>query len=367
MDLTYPTMLAATSVLAWWLSGFDGAVTGESRAKDLKRRLIRCGITLVLMAVGLGAALGNSRFGGFIVVAVVLPLALIWTGCLSEAFARVFHRLVDSPDSREFDPNELTRELDTLAALVQQGKNNEAVQLAMKLKKSASGSPLALEATLFRVYDQMLTGNAASPALAEAQRLYDEGHCLQAEYRLQQVLKHEPGNLTAGIMLMKLYAENLHDRNRALALLRTFEQGRSVPTCFIDYARQRINEWFDPSSVRQKSVEDIESVLVQKKHEESPEEELHPKFSSVADLLAAGHLGTAIERLEGEIRENPHNFESRLQLAEAYGRYCCNFTRAREIVAKIETNPAFSPAQVRQAKAKLQEWRTRRPSGQFAS
>ena len=363
MDLTFPVILAVTAVVGWWLSGYDAEVTGENKVGDLKRRLIRCGVTLVLLAVGLGAALG-SRFGGFVFIAIIVPLAILWTGCLSEAFARAFHRLVDSPDSGEFDPNELTRELDTLAALVQQGKNDQAIQLCTKLKKSASGSPMALEATLFRIYDQLISGGAPSPDLAHAQQLYDEGHCLQAEYRLRQVLKHEPENLTAGLMLMKLYAENLRDRNRALALLRGFEQGRAVPSGFIEYARQRINEWFDPACVRIKKPEGIESMLVQKKQEEEPEDEMHPQFSAIADLLKSGRLGTAIERLETEIKNRPHDFDSRLQLAEAYGRYCCNFTRAREIVAKIETNPAFSPEQVRQAKTKLQEWRTRRPSSQ---
>jgi thioredoxin-like negative regulator of GroEL len=226
---------------------------------------------------------------------------------------------------------------------------------------------MALEATLFRIYDQLVSGAASSPALAEAQNLYDEGHCLQAEYRLRQMLKHEPENLTAGLMLMKLYAENLRDRNRALALLRAFEQGRAVPYGFIEYARQRINEWFDPATVRLKSPEGIESILVQRKQVEEPEEDMHPQFSSIADLLKSGRLGTAIERLETDIKKRPHDFDSRLQLAEAYGRYCCNFTRAREIVAKMETNPAFSTEQVRRAKAKLQEWRTRRPNSQVTS
>src|SRR5262245_19066560 len=110
MDLTYPLILSLTSALSWWLSGYDTAVTGENHRKDLKRRVIRCGVTLVLMVVGLSLALGSNRFGGFVFIAIIVPVAILWTGCVSEAFARAFHRLIDSSDSREFDPNELTRE-----------------------------------------------------------------------------------------------------------------------------------------------------------------------------------------------------------------------------------------------------------------
>ncbi|MGH7970729.1 MAG: tetratricopeptide repeat protein, partial [Limisphaerales bacterium] len=84
--------------------------------------------------------------------------------------------------------------------------------------------------------------------------------------------------------------------------------------------------------------------------------------SSVADLLAAGRLGTAIERLETKVRHRPDDFDAWLMLAEAHGRYCCNLERARDIVRRIEMNAAFNPRQIREARAKLQEWRERQPN-----
>src|SRR5262245_6860527 len=135
MDLTIPLVLAFTSVLTWWLSGYDSQVTGENRVKDVKRKVIRCGVTLLLVAIGVAAATGGGRFGGFVRNALVVPLGLLWTGCVSELFARGFHSLVDSSDSGEFDPKVVTRDLDRLAELVQQGHNEEAIHLCAKLRK----------------------------------------------------------------------------------------------------------------------------------------------------------------------------------------------------------------------------------------
>lgn len=360
MDLTIPLILAFTSALTWWLSGYDSQVTGENRVKDIKRRALRCGATLLLVAIGITAATGGGRFGGFVLIALVVPLGILWTGCVSDLLARGFHGLVDSSDSREFDPKELTRELDRLAELVQGGRNDEAINLCATLRKSAEGSALALDTTLFRVYDGLLAGSAfATPLLVEAQMAYESGHCLLAESRLNQLLKSAPGNLKAGMLLIRLYARNLHNRNRAQAVLRSFEERDETPPGFVDYARQRLNEWLDPAPERPPGIEGIQSVLVAGKLFEPPEEVIDPKTASVAELLKAGHLGTAIERLETSVKERPQDFDLRLQLAEAYGRYCCNLSRASEIVAKIEAYPTFRPDQVRVAKAKLREWRAR--------
>jgi len=364
MVLNLILLFAAISALTWWLSGYDSQVTGENCAVDIKRRTLRCGITLLLMGLGVGAVCGGGRFGGFVFIALVVPLALTWSGCLSELCAGLFHRLIDSHDSREFDPKALDRELDRLAELSQQHRFGEAIQLCTKLKESAAGSGLGLDTTLFRLYDEMFAeGTAHSPPLAEAQTLYEEGQCLLAESRLSQLLKRDPGNLATCIMLMRLYARNLRNSSRAFALLRALEQQRAVPTGFGDYARQRIQEWFDPDAEQKQNPEGIESILVNRTPVIPPEEESDPADLSIDELLAAGHLGTAIERLETEIKEHPQDFDLRLQLAEAHGVYCCNLGRANDIVSRIQTDPAFSPEQVKRAQARLREWRARRPKG----
>ena len=125
MALTILIVLAITSVLAWWLSGYDTRVTGEDNAADFRRRALRCGATLVLVALGFA--------GGFFFIGVTVLIAVVWAGCLSEIGARGFHSLLDSHDTTEFDPGKLTADLDRLAALVQQGRNEEAIRLCSTL------------------------------------------------------------------------------------------------------------------------------------------------------------------------------------------------------------------------------------------
>jgi predicted Zn-dependent protease len=87
-----------------------------------------------------------------------------------------------------------------------------------------------------------------------------------------------------------------------------------------------------------------------------------PRAVPVDELLAGGSWGTAIEILEAQIQSQPGDFNLRLKLAEAYGRYCGNVEHAEKIVREIEANAGFSPAQVQTAKNQLQAWRSARPA-----
>jgi hypothetical protein len=138
-------ILSITALVSWWLSAYDARVTGEHRAVDFRRRTIRCGVTLALVWL---AVEGMSFF--FIPVTVLL--AILWAGCGSELLARGFHSLIDSTDSRPLERDALTRELDRLSALVQQGRNEEAIELCTRLRNSSEGSGLAIEAMLFKAY-----------------------------------------------------------------------------------------------------------------------------------------------------------------------------------------------------------------------
>ncbi len=361
MGLIFPIILAVTAVVAWWLSGYDTRVTGENQAADLKRRAVRCGVTLLVVALGVGAAWGGGRFGGFVFLATVVPLALIWAGCVGEMFARGFYHLIDSPDPTEFDPKKLSGELDALAVLVKQGRNEEAIGLCTELLKSGEASGLAMEAMLFRLYDELFDNERIlrSPSLAEAQRWCEQGNGVGAEPQLKELLKREPGNLPAAIMLMRIYARNFRRPDKACTLLTTFEDRFGVLPGFMGYARRRIDGWLSVVPLQKKSAEGVESLLVEKAQRKAPEEPVLPPEASVAELLSAGRLGTAIEILESKLERQPQDFNSWLQLAEAHACYCGSLERAAKILARLETNPAFSPEQIRQAKAKLQEWRAR--------
>jgi predicted Zn-dependent protease len=293
---------------------------------------------------------------------MIVPLALIWVGCLSEVFARAFHQLIDSADNREFDPKKLTGDLDRLAGLVRQGRNDEAVGLCKKLLESGETSGLAMEAMLFRLYQEIFTDEHIDAALSlrEAHQLRQEGRYAEAESRLKLLLKLEPGNLPAAMMLMRLYVQQLHRPGNAYTLLGTFEHRSDIPPAFVDYARRRIGEWIDPDAAAKKSSESIESLLVARKQSKAKEHPIDLGRNSIGDLLADGQLSTAIEILETKLDERPQDFSLWLQLAEAHGLYCRNIGRAAAIVAKMEANAAFSSEQVRLARERLEEWRAGR-------
>ena len=138
MNLGIIGVLAGTAAMSWWLSGYDAKVTGHDLAADFRRRAIRTGATLLLMAAGLA-------IGGPIFIATAVFIAVIWAGCLSDLCARGFHKLVDPEDSRQSDPKQTTRDLDKLAELVQDGRNDEAVELCRNLMESGEASALAIE------------------------------------------------------------------------------------------------------------------------------------------------------------------------------------------------------------------------------
>jgi len=80
------------------------------------------------------------------------------------------------------------------------------------------------------------------------------------------------------------------------------------------------------------------------------------------ELLAACRLTRALEILESRVGARPQDFDSWLKLVEVHAAYCRDFPRAGRIVDKITANPAFSAEQVREAKAKLKDWRALRAS-----
>ncbi|HVV70625.1 MAG TPA: hypothetical protein VHI52_03860, partial [Verrucomicrobiae bacterium] len=168
------------------------------------------------------------------------------------------------------------------------------------------------------------------------------------------------------LLMIRLYARELHDADKAYALIEKLTQRAWLPPGLLDYLRHMAAQWLRPPSPAQDSKVGVESLLVHRKpappETENPAEE---QASSVADLLTSGRLGTAIEILEKRVSQRSGDFEACLMLAEAHGRYCCNIDRARDIVRQIEANPIFTAEQIRQAKAKLQQWQERL-SGNFA-
>lgn len=266
---------------------------------------------------------------------IVLPLAAIWCGCLSESVAHGFHWLIDPEDHREFDPHKSRRDLDMIASLIKQDRKEEAIQLCQRLRESGEVSVQALEI----VFEQLgvKRDNVQNPKpLAEADHLRARGKLSEAESMLNSLLLENPSNVDAALMLMRLYAEDMRCSDKAYEVLRSLEKQPHIPSAHIEFARRSIDGWTNP---RPK-----EAVV-----------EVQPE--SIDELVARRYFGTAIEMLEQKIKEQPQDFDSWLKLAGTHGQHCGNWGRAEKIIQQIEENSAFSPGQIQLARTKLKEWR----------
>ncbi len=334
-------VLTLAALAAWWLSGYDAKLTGDNEQRDFIRRAIRCGITLVLAELAFLSLWRFWRYGdqasGMAYLIIALPLALLWVGCLGELCSHAFHRLIDPEDRRRFDPHKSQRDLDMLAGLVRNGRKEAAIQLCHMLKESGDVSVLTLDTMLEQLGvkpDKVLKPRP----LTEAHQLRSQGKLSEAEAMLNSLLTENPANLDAALMLMRLYAEDMHRSDKAHEVLRSLEQQPHVPSTHIEFARRSIHEWSHPAA---------------KEVVEAPPE-------SLDELLANGYFGTAIEILEQKTREQPQDFDLWLKLAETQTQHCGNIKRAEKIIQQIEANSAFSPEQIQLARTKFKEWREAR-------
>ena len=335
-------VLASTACVSWWLSGYDPRVTGHNEKLDSLRRSVRCGITLFLVEAAFYCLWqyrqSNDPASGMAYLVFALPLTLVWSGCISELFAHGFDRLIDPEDDREFDPKKGLREMDVIGDLIRSGQKDKAIQLCQMLKRTGDVNPAVLEMTLEHLGVPQKSVQRPKP-LIEADCLRAQGRFRDAELILNSLLAQNPRNLDAAMMLMRLYAQDLHRPEKAGEVLKALEQQPHVPAAHLEFARRSIGEW-------DQGKPQTENIEVQ------PE--------SMDELLARGYFGTAIEILEQKIEEQPQDFDLRLTLAEVYARHCGDDLRARKIVQQIEASSAFSPEQKLSAWPKLEEWRKAR-------
>lgn len=334
--------LALAALGSWWLSGYDAKLTGENERHDLIRRAVRCGLSLFLVELAFLSLWRcwryDDRASGMAYLIFTLPLALLWVGCLSELCAHTFHRLIDPEDHREFDPLKSRRDLDRLASLVRNGRKEEAIQLCQMLKESGDVSVLTLDTMLEHLGVKPDNVQKLKP-LTEAYQLRAQGKLNEAEVILNSLLTENPANVEAALMLMRLYAQDLHRSDKASEVLRSLEQQPNIARAHIEFARRSIDEYSHPRAKK---------VVV----EAQPE--------SLDELLAKGYFGTAIEILEQKTREESSDFDSWLKLAETQARYCGNIRQAEKIIQQLKANPAFTAEQIQLAGTKLKEWREAR-------
>jgi hypothetical protein len=333
-------VLLLVSLIAWWLSWYDPKVIGVNDRNDLVRRGLRCGVTLLLAEA---AILSLWKFTFFehredveMYLVLALALAILWGGCVTALLSRAFNWLVHPEDELGWEIDRSMRDLDRLARLVRNGNRKEAIHLCLKLKKSGSASVLALETILEQLgVEQKKIVRPLEP-LVEASHLRQEGQFDKAESLLKSLLFKNPDNVDAAVMLIRLYAQDLHQPEKAQKVLRSLEKRPHVPRGHTDFARRSIPEW------------------VQGTPEPEPEP---PLPESIDELLAQGHVGTAVERLEQKVSEQPQDFDLRMRLAGIHAELCGSLINAEVVIKKIEENSTFSPEQIRTAKVRLAEWR----------
>jgi hypothetical protein len=334
------SVLLLVALVAWWLSWYDPKVMGVYDRNDLVRRGLRCGMTLLLAQ----AAIWNlwqftffeNREDGEMYLFSSMALAILWGGCVTALLSRAFRWLVQPGDQLDREIDQSLRDLDTLARLVRNGHRKEAIQLCLKLKKSGGTSVLALETILEHLGIPQPVHVRPHDPLVEASHLRQEGKFGEAEALLKSLLSRNPDNVDAAMMLIRLYAQELRYPDKAQKVLRTLEKRPHVSRGHTDFARLSIREW----------------------SQNQPEPEPEPVLpESINELLTQGHLGTAVERLEKKVSEQPQDFDLRMRLAGVHAELCGSLNNAEAVVKQIEENPAFSSEQIQTAKARLSDWR----------
>ncbi|HTV40901.1 MAG TPA: hypothetical protein VMF08_10015 [Candidatus Sulfotelmatobacter sp.] len=342
--LTDLAVIALTAIVSWWLSGFDSRLTGEDGWEDITRRALRCGITLLVVQVGFYALrryqMTGDRSAGFLYLAMLAPLLLLWVGCISEACAQNFHHLIDPQDKRPYDPKAAVRELDAVGNLIRSGRKDQAIELCRILLQTSPEHQAALEATLHHLGAPPPESPKQLKPVTEAGKLRKAGKFEEAKILLNVLLEHNPSNLEAALMLIRLYAHDLHQPAMASEVLRSLEKQPHVPAAYIEIARHSITH--QPLPVASASAAADE-----------------PLPESIDELLEKRYFGTAVDLLEKQCEAEPANFGPWIKLAEVHGLHCANLKLAEKTIHQIETNPAFTSDQKQQARNRLHDWRNR--------
>jgi hypothetical protein len=343
-------IVALVMAWAWWMTGYDSKLSGNNTPADYARRIIRCGIVFLLLLAALA---------GFLPPFTLAMIAIVMASCGAEFGARMFHNLLDPEDRREFNPKLVHARLDLLAEFVREERVTDALNLCTQLQKSGEASALALEATIYQLYHETLQSMDTAPMLEEVRRLRGLGQFAQAEDQLKQILARSSGDWAAMLLLLRIYAEDMAQPDRAQAWLQPSEQSAppQLHPAFTKYAQRSIEEWSQAAVNRSLKARRAE-MAASRAGTGSANAVGAP---SVDELLKNGQFSTAIEVLERNVREEPQSFDAWMKLAEAYALYCRDVTRAERIIRNMELARTFSPEQIEFIRAKFREWRATTP------
>lgn len=339
MDLfAHIALLLFVAVGAWFLSA-HGLRAVATRRTDYLWRAVRVIITVLLAEATIRVLDWDIGISGFAVyfAVIVPPLLFMWGGAITDVFSIAFSWLVDPDDSREFDPDKGRRDLDKVATLIREGRKEEAIKLCLSLKASGDASVASMDTILEQLGAPQISALSAKP-INHAAHLRGEGRFGEAKLILKSQLFRDPANVEAAMLLMRIYAEDLHQGDKAHQVLDALKKQPHISAAHIDYAERSIKAWLSPP------------VQLDGEVQKPPE--------SLEELLAQRYFGTAAERLQEQLREQPDNFELHMKLVELQCRHCDNVIGADKLIRQMELSGRFSREQMASARLRLKEWRS---------
>ena len=211
--------------------------------------------------------LHGDQASGLTYLALALPLAITWAGCLSELFARAFQSLFDPKDERPGDLKEHQRALDTIARLVREERREEAIRLCRERIEAGDTSILAMEALLEQLEGRSRGGGSvpppeASPAATDALRaapgalaatvdmrkqsideLLAEGYRGTAIEMLEEKLQERPRDFDLRLKLAEVHARHCENLKRAQKIIDQIESDGAFTAEQKQQARTKLKEW----------------------------------------------------------------------------------------------------------------------------
>ncbi|MEI8291553.1 MAG: hypothetical protein WCH99_18950 [Verrucomicrobiota bacterium] len=338
--LFYLEALALTNFLTWLACRHLGPAKARHYwIANLAPSLYMFGVLQFRLYCETNGQAGHLGVLYMIVGLFLLPLPFI--DAITAVVTKAFMSWLDSSDDDYEEPYTEAEEIDELTRLLKEGKQEEALKHCHGLNKPGGINPRTLE-TIFIFHGTPESAEILLP-LTKAKEMRSQQNFLAAEDLLKKKLARRPDDVEAALLLMRIYAEDLHSPDAAKKILKQFCKRNPVKRDFIAGAEASIAAWSRP-----------------KPKEKYPAE--LPATGSVSYLLAQGYYGSAIEILEGEIEANPKDLDLRLQLAEVFAVRCGEIERAGKVIQKMQR--IFSPEQMEVARAKLKQWReTPKPQG----
>ena len=182
------------------------------------------------------------------------------------------------------------------------------------------------------------------------------GQFADAEALLKRIVEAQPENWPAMLLLMRVYAGDLLQPNKALAFITPVDKKNPpLHPAFVKYAKRSVEEWY--TAALQGKRNENRSVAAVNSTPAAPAVVME---ISVDDLLKNGQLTTAIELLENTTREEPKNFDAWMKLAEVHAIYCSDLNRAGKIFRTMELSGNFTLEEIQQTRAQLREWHAAR-------